>query len=176
MFARVAVEGVFGVVPEMQRGIIHITPGFPRDWKEAAITTPDVSYSFRAAEGRVDLDVTTEREAAIHFRIPLDHAATAEARVNGTKVDAKLTAGIGTTWCDVIAGKAPEEAGGDPVGELGCGAGATGATALGAGAVVGCELRWTVAGAVRAGAGEPARGSQRSPPVSAGTSSSRLPS
>jgi hypothetical protein len=106
MFARVAVEGVFGIVPEMQRGTIHITPGFPSDWKEAEIQTPDVGYSFRAAEGRVALDVTTEREAAIHFRVPLDHAATAEARINGAKAEAKLTAGIGTTWCDVTAGKA----------------------------------------------------------------------
>jgi hypothetical protein len=106
MFARVAVEGVFGIVPELQRGTIHITPGFPRAWKEAAITTPDLRYSFQAADGKVVIDVATEREAAIHFRVPLHQASTAEARINGTKAQASLKAGLGTTWLDVTGPKA----------------------------------------------------------------------
>jgi hypothetical protein len=101
MFARLAVEGVFGVLPEMQHGLIHVSPGFPAGWKEASIHTPDLSYTFRKTEAEVDLDVATARETRVHFRIPLPDAASAEAWVNGSRAEARLEAGMGRAFLDV---------------------------------------------------------------------------
>ena len=103
MFARTAVEGVFGILPEMQRGVINISPGFPRDWKEASISTPDLSYQFHKTDSEITLHVTTPQPERIHYRIALFDARAGEVFVNGARAQARVEPGIGESFVDVTA-------------------------------------------------------------------------
>lgn len=101
MFARAAVEGVFGILPEMQNELIHISPGFPAAWNDASITTPDLTYTFHKTASSITMEAATARDARIHFRIPLLGADAVEAWVNGSRAEAHLEAGIGRAFLDV---------------------------------------------------------------------------
>lgn len=40
------IQGVYGILPDLMNDKLVIRPGFPSDWKEASLTTPDVTYRF----------------------------------------------------------------------------------------------------------------------------------
>jgi hypothetical protein len=101
MFARTAVEGVFGILPEMQRGIIHISPGFPKDWKDASISTPDLSYRFHKTDSEITIQVDTPQPLRIHYRVPLLELSAAEVSVNGSQAEARIEPGVGGAFVDV---------------------------------------------------------------------------
>jgi hypothetical protein len=101
MFARTAVEGVFGILPELQNGIINISPGFPRDWKEASISTPDMSYRFHKADSEITIEVDTAQPLRIHYRVPLFEASGAEVSINGSRAEARIEPGIGASFVEV---------------------------------------------------------------------------
>ena len=103
MFARTAVEGVFGILPEMQHELITISPGFPRDWNEASISTPDLSYHFHKTDSEISLEVEAARPLRTHFRLPLFEARAVEAAINGTTVEARTEPGIGASFLEVTA-------------------------------------------------------------------------
>ncbi len=103
LFAKTAVEGVFGIEPEMQRGIVRITPGFPADWKKASIETPDLGYSFRRDAASVEVTVTLARPAQVHFRVPLHDARLKRATLDGAPVAATVEPGIGESFAAVVA-------------------------------------------------------------------------
>lgn len=101
MFARTAVEGVFGIRPEMQKEVIEITPGFPSKWNEASILTPDLSYSFHKTDSELTLQVKTVRAVKIYYHIPLFNASVVKVSVNGSSVEPRVEPGIGETFVDV---------------------------------------------------------------------------
>ena len=101
LFARTTVEGLFGILPEMQRGIVHVSPGFPAEWRTASINTPDLGYSFHRTDSEITLDVTTVRPARIHYRVPLPGSRLKEVLLDGIPVPAHLEAGIGKLFVDV---------------------------------------------------------------------------
>ena len=45
--SRAFIEGLYGVVPDRLNDQILLRPGFPSDWNEASLTTPDIRYDFR---------------------------------------------------------------------------------------------------------------------------------
>jgi hypothetical protein len=100
MFARTVVEGVFGILPEMQREIIHISPGFPRDWKDASIATPDLAYRYHKTDSEVSLEVSTVRPARVHFRVPIPDARLGDIFINGVRVEAHVTPGISAPFVE----------------------------------------------------------------------------
>jgi len=101
MFARTAVEGVFGILPEMQHDVINISPGFPSQWNEASISTPDLSYKFHKTDSEITLQVNTVRAVRIHYRIPFFNSSVVKVSVNGSGVEAHLYPGIGESFVDV---------------------------------------------------------------------------
>ena len=101
MFARTAVEGVFGILPEMEDGIINISPGFPKDWNDASISTPDLSYRFHKTNLGITLETETAQPLRIHFRVPIFDASLAAASINGSSVDVHIEPGIGGSFVDV---------------------------------------------------------------------------
>jgi hypothetical protein len=103
MFARTAVEGVFGILPEMQHRTITISPGFPGDWMDASISTPDLSYRFHKTNSEISLEVETAQPLRIHYRIPLFEVSIAEASINGSPVEARTEPGIGGSFASVTA-------------------------------------------------------------------------
>lgn len=46
MTARTLVEGLFGIQPDAIAEVLTIQPGFPKEWQEASLEIPDVSFSF----------------------------------------------------------------------------------------------------------------------------------
>jgi hypothetical protein len=101
MFARTAVEGVFGIFPEMQHGIINISSGFPKDWNDASISTPDLSYRFHKTNTGITLETKTAQPLRIHYRVPIFDASLAAASMNGSSVDVHIEPGIGGSFVDV---------------------------------------------------------------------------
>jgi hypothetical protein len=101
MFSRTAVEGVFGILPEMQHRIIHISPGYPNNWKDAYISTPDLNYRFQKTESGIAIDVQTTQPVRIHYRVPLRDASPEDVSVNGSQAEARIDAGIGSPFLDV---------------------------------------------------------------------------
>jgi len=101
MFARTAVEGVFGILPEIQHGTINIAPGFPMDWNDASISTPDLSYHFHKTNSGITLETKTAQPLRIHYRVPIFDASLAAASINGSSVDVHIEPGIGGSFVDV---------------------------------------------------------------------------
>lgn len=101
LFARTAVEGVFGILPEMQRGLIHLSPGFPTDWKDASIQTPDLAYHFRKTNTEINLEVSAVRPVRIHYRVPVHDARVLEVLIDGSPADARVEPNIGGSFVDV---------------------------------------------------------------------------
>lgn len=106
MFARTAVEGVFGILPEMQRGLIHLSPGFPAAWKDASIQTPDLAYHFRKTDSEIIVEVTTVRPVRIHYRVPVHEARVVEVLIDGSTADARVEPAIGGSFVDVTGPQA----------------------------------------------------------------------
>ncbi len=97
MFARTAIEGVFGILPEMQHGIVQISPGFPAAWNDASISTPDLSYQFHKTESEITIEATTARPSRIRFVVPIIQATLVGASLDGKATEASLEPGIGET-------------------------------------------------------------------------------
>jgi hypothetical protein len=87
----------------MQRGVINISPGFPRDWKEASISTPDLSYQFHKTDSDITLQVTTPQTVRIHYRIAICDAHVTGVFVDGVSAQARVEPGIGESFVDVTA-------------------------------------------------------------------------
>jgi hypothetical protein len=105
MFARVVVEGVFGILPQMQSGIIHLTPGFPVHWKEASIVTPDISYRFHKTDSEITIEATSARPVRIHYRFPLGQARLLAASIDGATAHARIEPGIGGAFLDAMGSR-----------------------------------------------------------------------
>jgi hypothetical protein len=101
MFARTAVEGVFGILPEVQHGILNISPGFPRDWNDASISTPDLSYRFCKTASEITLETRTVQPLRIHYRVPIFDARVTAASINGSPVEVRIDPEIGGGFIDV---------------------------------------------------------------------------
>ena len=101
VFERTVEEGVFGILPEMPHGIINISQGFPKDWNDASISTPDLSYRFHKSDSGIALEAKTAQPLRIHYRMPIFDASLATAAINGASVDVRIVPGIGGTFVDV---------------------------------------------------------------------------
>ncbi len=101
MFARTVVEGLFGILPEMQHGVVHLSPGFPAEWRTASIKTPDFTYSFHKTDSEISIDVSTVRPARIHYRVPLFGSRLKEVLLDGSAVQARVGPGVGQSFVDL---------------------------------------------------------------------------
>jgi hypothetical protein len=86
MFARTAVEGLFGYAPDYPAGVVRFRPAFPGEWEHAAIRTPDFTLDFSRRGGTERFVVTLAQPARIEFRI-----SGAAARDTGGRVLDKAT-------------------------------------------------------------------------------------
>lgn len=65
--SRAFIEGLYGVVPDRLNDQILLRPGFPADWNDASLVTPDIRYDFRR-KGTTD---TYTIHLSEHFRAEL---------------------------------------------------------------------------------------------------------
>lgn len=90
MTARSLVEGLFGIFVDAFHDTIHITPGFPADWKHALLKTPDIEFSF-AYKNYIDTYTLTS-----HLAKPLH--AVLKIRALGSVVKYVLVNGHQVKW------------------------------------------------------------------------------
>lgn len=73
--SRALIEGLFGVQPDLLRGVLTVKPGFPSEWDHASLEHPDLSFQWnqeRNAEGmREQLRVTSRlpKPVALHLAL-----------------------------------------------------------------------------------------------------------
>ncbi len=103
MWGRAVTEGLFGIVPHLPDGVIEITPQFPSDWREAAIQSPLISYTWQQAAGHISLTWKTERDFAVHVRIPLRAKEITSVTVNGQRAAYEVAERHGLLWVSLAA-------------------------------------------------------------------------
>ncbi len=95
MFARALVEGLFGYRPDYPNKKVTIAPQFPKEWNNAAISTPDFSFEFSSNQNAINASVSISKSAAIHFYFPVKVSGIKKVWVNGKPVQWKLLPGYG---------------------------------------------------------------------------------
>lgn len=83
--SRVLVQGLFGILPDALHGRLLLRPGFPMGWEKAALSTPDISYSFLRT-GDTDIYKVEQRFAkplALTLQVNAPKECIRSVRVNG---------------------------------------------------------------------------------------------
>ena len=90
--SRVMIQGVYGILPDLMNDKLVIRPGFPSDWKEASLTTPDVTYRFSREKDTDTYQITQRfgKPLEIGLRIKAVREKVASIEVNGRKADWSL--------------------------------------------------------------------------------------
>lgn len=60
-FLHASVRGLFGIEPAIHEGRIDICPGFPSDWTDASIMTPDLSYEYKRCGSQAVFTIWTAK-------------------------------------------------------------------------------------------------------------------
>ncbi len=90
MTARSLVEGLFGIMPNALNNELIIKPGFPLQWNNATLTTPDINFDFKRNKN-VDVYLI---KTALPKALPLQLIVKA----NGADVVSVLVNGIKALW------------------------------------------------------------------------------
>lgn len=69
--ARAMIEGLYGIRPDAMNGILRIQPGFPSQWNEASVRTPDVSYSYNRNDGKQTMHIENRLNKSLSLTITL---------------------------------------------------------------------------------------------------------
>ena len=93
MTARSLVEGLFGILPDALKGELVIKPGFPAEWNNALINTPDIAFDFKR-KGKEDVyTIVPAFEKKMRLRLVV--------KANGATVQSVLVNGKKTIWKNV---------------------------------------------------------------------------
>lgn len=86
IFARLLVQGLFGLSPDALNGKLHLMPGFPQAWNEAEIETSDYRFSFHR-QGRKDTYTLSQKNTPLHvaLKVPARYSRVSSVRINGKK-------------------------------------------------------------------------------------------
>jgi hypothetical protein len=102
--ARALVEGLFGVLPDLVSGVLHLRPGFPSEWSEASLGHPDFEFSWKRTGALEVLDFTPRFAGHVGLRLLLRAPRSGDAtiRINGVVVQTRwLEEAIGCPWLQV---------------------------------------------------------------------------
>ena len=89
--SRALVEGLFGVQPDALAGELRIRPGFPPQWKSAAIRHPDFSFGFRREDLEEVFTVEQKRAQPMALRLQVIAARDQVAGITVNGAPAKWT-------------------------------------------------------------------------------------
>ncbi|MBR6285974.1 MAG: DUF4450 domain-containing protein [Bacteroidaceae bacterium] len=88
--SRAMIEGLYGIRPEALNGKINIVPGFPSEWNEASVKTPDIRYSYKRSEGKQTMHIENLLNKTLSLNIVLP--------INYDKVDSLASSVYGAEW------------------------------------------------------------------------------
>lgn len=88
IFARLLVQGLFGITPNGMNNSMQITPGFPADWNDAEIETSDLRFSFQKEQKRETYSFTqkTDTPFTLLFKVPARYDGVKSVTLNGKKI------------------------------------------------------------------------------------------
>ena len=86
MFCRVVVEGLFGFSPDYPNGVVHLRPGFPTNWPNASIRTPDFSLTYQQEGDNDRYDLHLQRAVEMDVLLPVRAAAVHRVTIDGREV------------------------------------------------------------------------------------------
>ncbi len=90
--SRVLIQGLYGVYPDALNGRLVLRPGFPSEWNEASLHTPDIDFDFRMERQEVakneSFTITHHLPAVqmVELRFPALRSQVASVQVNGREV------------------------------------------------------------------------------------------
>jgi len=91
--SRTLIQGVYGILPDALNGKLTIRPGFPHEWNEASIESPDVSYGFLRKDNHDQYVIDQRFNHPLVTSLQLDAIASS---IKSVKVN-----GASTTWSTV---------------------------------------------------------------------------
>ena len=87
MASRAMIEGLFGVKPDILNRTLTIQPGFPNEWKNASLETPDLTFNFKKKGNKckyyIDTRFPVELKVKLLLNTNLDKIKL--VKVNGKK-------------------------------------------------------------------------------------------
>ena len=101
MWGRAVVEGMYGIRPKRPRGVVELSPQFPRGWSEASIKTLQFAYRWKRDEHQVSIQWQSPVTTAVELRLPLRARKIDQVEVDGKAVAYHLEPGVGQTWLNV---------------------------------------------------------------------------
>jgi hypothetical protein len=81
--ARALMEGLFGVQPDLLRGMLTIRPGFPREWDQASLQHADLDFNWRREGPRDTYEVTSRLPKTVPLTLIVRARATSLPKVDG---------------------------------------------------------------------------------------------
>ena len=89
VWSRAITEGLFGIRPNMldEEPVINLVPGFPKEWNEASIDLPDLSYSFQRDSGNIKYKIHNRygNDATLKLTVPTEGVES--VTVNGSAAE-----------------------------------------------------------------------------------------
>lgn len=90
MVSRSLVEGLFGINPNGLKNELVIQPGFPQQWNQAGITTPDIRFDFVRNRDKDTYKISQLHTARrVRLILPVEKDQLISVMVNGKKVNWK---------------------------------------------------------------------------------------
>jgi hypothetical protein len=88
MAGRTLVEGLFGVLPDALNDRLVIKPGLPKQWNNAALTTPNIQFVFKRTRLTEEyiLQPTFSKQLKLQLIIPAYRESVESITVNGNPV------------------------------------------------------------------------------------------
>lgn len=122
VFARLLVQGLFGIYPDLLNDRVEIRPGLPAEWDYASFETPDVAFDFRR-EGLVETYAVEQRfpkQGQIILKVPACYDSVNSLTVNGRPADYRAVESVGRPMLEIACGDAERielriEWGGTPI-------------------------------------------------------------
>jgi hypothetical protein len=101
MWSRAVVEGMFGIRPKRNRGVVELSPQFPTAWSEASIQSPHFNYSWKTTDGRIVIEWNSPVAAVVALRQPVTAKRVDLITVDGKTAKYQTEPGVGLTWINV---------------------------------------------------------------------------
>lgn len=112
VLARTMVEGLFGVIPDLLAGELHVRPGFPADWGHARMHHPDFDVGF-VRKGEVDeytVEARLARPVTLRLEVPAWRDDVASVSVNGESAAWRaVDTAVGRPRLEVVAAPASRQ-------------------------------------------------------------------
>ncbi|MDR0988091.1 MAG: DUF4450 domain-containing protein [Prevotellaceae bacterium] len=80
--SRVLIQGLFGILPDALNGRLLIRPGFPSDWSQAALHTPDIDFEY-SSSNHYFVKHHLPAVKTVELRIPARRSKVTSLTVNG---------------------------------------------------------------------------------------------